>query len=363
MVDKQLELGINEKSGLLGQLSNEVHKVEPIISNAKVILVEQLKRSSNANRLWIICFIITGATLVVLFSTYILKGVRQMLGAEPYEVAQIADRVANGDLRIDQQLKENATGVLKTFVLMVETLERLMNDISEVVYQLNQTSQALESTSDKLASGAQVQASSLEEIATSMEEINANAQQNSSNSQNTYQASFEASKELENVKDKAGASYETVKTISERVNVITDIANQTNILALNAAVEASRAGEQGRGFAVVANEVKKLAERTRDVAQDIVTMANDSLEVSTLTTESLFKLIPVVSNNANLIEEIALSSSEQSNGVQQVTSTLQHINHITQENAVASEKMTATVNQLHQQSVKLKGVLEHFGAN
>ncbi|MCG8578593.1 MAG: methyl-accepting chemotaxis protein, partial [Bacteroidales bacterium] len=222
VVSKQTDLGLDEKSGLLGELRNEVHQIEPVIQRAKTILVEELARNTSSTTGWIIFFISIGATLVVTFSIIILRGVRRMLGAEPYEVAEIANQVANGDLEINIQIRQNAKGVLQTFVIMVDTLQSLMNEISEVVFQLNKTSSTLGTTSSEMAQGALTQASSFEEIASSMEEINSNAQHNSYNSQNTFKSSNEASMELEKVKTKAGDSYETVKTISDKVRIITE---------------------------------------------------------------------------------------------------------------------------------------------
>ncbi|WP_439182069.1 methyl-accepting chemotaxis protein [Carboxylicivirga taeanensis] len=360
VVNKQVELGINENSGLLGQLREEVHKVEPIIDRSKNLLLETLQSNTAANRWWIISFISIGAALVLIFSIIILRSVRKMLGAEPYEVAQIADRVAKGDLSSCETIEGRASGALGSIVTMVRTLQEVMTHISEVVTQLNNMAESLNHTSHLMANGAQSQASSFEEIATSMEEISATAQQNSSNSQYTLKATQQVSHELEDVKAKAGHSYETAKNISSRVKIITEIANQTNLLALNASVEASRAGKQGRGFAVIAQEIQLLAERTRESAKDIVTMANDSLDTSMLTTKSLFNLMPTIKQNASRFEEVAMASNEQSSGVHQITQTLQEINHVTQENALASEQMTDAVQRINEQSLKLKDVLGYF---
>lgn len=363
VVNKQINLGLNEKSGLLGELRNQVHKIQPVIQQSKTLLFEELAKNTRTITWWIIIFISIGATLVILFSILILRGVHQMLGAEPYQVAEIAKQVANGNLDINQEIRQNAKGVLHTFVVMVDTLQQIMKEISDVTTKLNKTSLTLGTTSCDMAQGAIAQASSFEAIASTMAQINSNAQQNSHNSLNTFKSTNNTSIKLAELKNKAGSSFKTVKSINESVHVISEIADQTNILALNAAVEASRAGSYGKGFAVVAQEVKKLAEHTREAAQEIITKAHVSLEDSTLTTESLFKLIPTVKENASLIEEIAIASNEQSNGINQLTNTLQEINHITQQNADASKKMTFTVRELNQQSSKLKKVLDHFKIN
>lgn len=104
------------------------------------------------------------------------------------------------------------------------------------------------------------------------------------------------------------------KDIANKISIITDIAFQTNILALNAAVEAARAGEHGKGFAVVAAEVRKLAERSKLAADEIVTLAQKGLDLSQGAGKVMEEVLPKIQNTTKLVQEITAASPSKITG-------------------------------------------------
>ena len=144
------------------------------------------------------------------------------------------------------------------------------------------------------------------------------------------------------------------------IGIIDDIAYQTNLLALNAAIEAARAGDHGKGFAVVAAEVRKLAERSQIAAQEIGDLASSSVKQAERAGTLLTEMVPTIRKTSDLVQEIALASSEQSSGVGQINGAMGQLNQATQQNASASEELAATAEELGSQAEQLQQTMTFF---
>ena len=142
--------------------------------------------------------------------------------------------------------------------------------------------------------------------------------------------------------------------------MIDDIAYQTNLLALNAAIEAGRAGEHGRGFAVVASEVRKLAERSQVAAQEIGTLALDTVKRAEHAGTMLKDMVPAIRKTADLVQEIAAASSEQNAGVAQINSAIGQVSQTLQQNAAASEELSSTSEEMSAQAIRLQESMTYF---
>ena len=276
------------------------------------------------------------------------------------QVADMAGRVAKGDLTVRLEKRSEHDTLMMALIEMLENVKKAIMEVSAAAEHVSVGSEELSSTAVQVSQGSSEQASSAEEASSSMEQMTANIRQNADNSQQTERIARQAAT---NAQEGGKAVQETVsamKTIAEKIAIIEEIARQTDLLALNAAIEAARAGEHGKGFAVVAAAVRRLAERSAEAAGEISKLSVSSVEVAEKAGGLLSEIVPDIRKTAQLVQEINAASTEQNAGAEQINSAIQQLNMVIQQNASASEELSSTAEELSTQAEKLRGTITFF---
>ncbi len=288
--------------------------------------------------------------------------------------AQAAEEIAAGNLDVDVRLASEKDVLGHALKTMVENLNDIMAQIQAAGEQIASGSSQVADTSQSLSQGATEQASSLEEISSSVQEM---SNQTSTNAENSNQASqrsghaknsaIEGSKQMDVMIQAMGDINASSQNISKIIKVIDEIAFQTNLLALNAAVEAARAGQHGKGFAVVAEEVRNLAARsakaageTAELIEESVKKAESGVSIAESTSKSLIDIVENVSRVNELIEEIAVATNQQAQGIGQINVGLGQVDQVTQQNTASAEESAAAAEELSSQAEQMRQLLQRF---
>lgn len=278
------------------------------------------------------------------------------------ELNKDVKEIANGNLsiKISSNQKDEVGELANSMGSMVERLRDIVHNINDKASTVDGATGEIDTGAGQVANGANVQASSVEELSSSMEEIAASTQENNNNALQSEKITQETNTQIKVINQEANKAVAANRLIADKINIINDIAFQTNILALNAAVEAARAGEHGKGFAVVAAEVRKLAENSKKAANEIVELAQQSLEATALAGTKLDELAPQIEKTVSIIHEIAAASNEQNSGIMQINSAIDNLNNTTQQNASTAEEMAANAKSLSILSQELKKSVDYF---
>ena len=303
----------------------------------------------------VLTFLVTGGVALA-----IARSVVEPVNAMNGYLAELSS--GDGDLtkRMNFASQDEIGKMANSLNTFCEKLEKIIIEVKGGTGAISSAAQQLAATSSSLSQGTSEQAASVEETTSSLEEMSASITQNSENSRLMEQVASKGAREADESGKAVKQTVEAMKSITQKIEIIDEIAYQTNLLALNAAIEAARAGEHGKGFAVVATEVRKLAERSQSAAKEISALASDSVKVAEHSGKLLEELVPSIRKTADLVQEVSAASREQSSGVNQINKAMGQVDTVTQRNASSAEELSSTSEELASQAEALLQLMDFF---
>lgn len=311
-------------------------------------------------------------------------------------LVEAKEKIAAGDLTVELQPRSEKDVLAKAFGTMRDRLRRVIGELVESVNVLSSTAQQVVATTAQVASGASETATAVSETTTTVEEVKQTAQLSSQKAKYVSDSAQKAAEVSQSGKKSAQDSIDTMKRIREQMEsvaesivrlseqsqaigeimvTVNDLAEQSNLLAVNASIEAAKAGEQGKGFAVVAQEVRSLAEQSKQATAQVRGILNEiqkatnaavmateqgskvveaGVKQSALAGESVQSLAESIAEAARAATQIAASSQQQMVGMDQVAQAMESIKIASAQNVSSTKQTEIAAKSMQELGRKLK---------
>jgi len=396
---KKLALGIQaERYAKMRDIATDLGKAAE--KSAQTAVAQSEQRANQSMQI----FVVIGAISLVL-GVGAAAFLNHLIASPLRDISGVAERVGSGDLTVNVPVNDRADEVgalAQTFRRMIENLREMNREIREGVNVLVSSASEILAATTQVASGATETATAVSETTTTVEEVKQAAQVSSQKAKyvsETAQRSAQVSQigkksvnetvermngirgQMESIAETVVQLSEQSQAIGEIIATVNDLAEQSNLLAVNAAIEAAKAGEQGKGFAVVAQEVKSLAEQSKQATAQVRTILSDiqkatstavmateqgskaveaGVKQSTEAGESIRVLADSITEAEQAATQIAASSQQQLVGMDQVALAMENIKQASAQNVAGTKQAETAAQNLSELGHKLKQLVEQY---